>query len=95
MHIFHQGEPLTSLAIDASGSLYGATPNGGASGQGVVFKLTPSEGGWIYTELHHFPDGNGDGTVPNGVTLDASGNLFGTTRSGGTAGGGIIFEILP
>jgi len=30
-----------SLVIDASGNLYGTTFGGGASGYGVVFKLTP------------------------------------------------------
>ena len=38
-------------------------------------------------------DGN-DGAGPNGVTLDASGNLFGTTIAGGDdSNDGTVFEI--
>ena len=33
--------PFGGLVRDAAGNLYGTTQGGGASGQGVVFKLTP------------------------------------------------------
>jgi uncharacterized repeat protein (TIGR03803 family) len=35
------GEPHAGLIQDTAGNLYGTTPYGGASGAGVVFKLTP------------------------------------------------------
>ena len=34
-------EPFAGLVQDASGKLYGTTINGGASDNGVVFRLTP------------------------------------------------------
>ena len=43
------------------------------------------------TTLATFNYTNGD--VPTGVILDSSGNLFGTTSSGGTNGLGTVFEI--
>ena len=30
-----------------------------------------------------------------GITFDASGNMYGTTLSGGANGGGTVFEITP
>lgn len=36
-----------------------------------------------------------DGDTPLGVILDGKGNLFGTTKNGGTYGAGTAFEITP
>jgi uncharacterized repeat protein (TIGR03803 family) len=94
---------FASLVKDAAGNLYGTTENGGANGLGSVFKLTPSGGGWTYTSLHDFS--GQDGAYPeSSLTLDQSGNIYGTASSGGTAGGqncypnpgcGVVFEITP
>lgn len=88
-----------SLVMDPSGNLYGTTYDGGLGG-GNVFKLTPIVGGWTYTDLHDFQ--GADGLFPAaGVTLDASGNIYGTTLEGGNmsdchqAGCGVIWEITP
>jgi len=35
------GNPYGGLTMDAAGNLYGAAPAGGATGNGVVFKITP------------------------------------------------------
>lgn len=78
--------PWSALAMDADGALYGTTYALGAFGYGNVFKLTPSNGSWIYTDLHDFTNGS-DGSYPiAGVTLDASGKLYGTTTLGGSSG---------
>jgi uncharacterized repeat protein (TIGR03803 family) len=53
---------------------------------------------WAQTEtiLHSFSDTGGDGGYPEaGLTIDNQGNLYGTTRVGGAAGGGTIFELVP
>ena len=53
-------------------------------GYGQVFKLTPSNGGWIFTDLHDFT-GGADGAYPAAsVVFDANGNIYGTTLYGGT-----------
>ena len=89
------GGPASSLVSDASGNLYGTTVEDGAHGAGSVFKLTFSGGGWTFTDLYDFTGGS-DGANPfGGVTLDANGNLYGTTESGGTYGYGVIWEITP
>ena len=87
----YQG-PLAALTMDAAGNLYGTTLYNGAYAHGTVFKLTPSNGGWTYTDLHDFTGGD-DGEYPySNVILDASGNLYGTAQ-GGTTGAGLIWEI--
>jgi len=46
--------------------------------------------------IHNFRGGTVDGNFPvAGVTLDASGNLFGETAYGSAYGGGLLFELLP
>jgi uncharacterized repeat protein (TIGR03803 family) len=91
-----------ALTLDAAGNLYGTTSYNGTRGNGVVFKLSPNgSGGWTARVLHNF-SGFGDGGSPNGnLVLDAAGNIFGTTPTGGdkTAcnrhGCGVVFELSP
>jgi uncharacterized repeat protein (TIGR03803 family) len=91
--------PYGLLAIDSSGSLYGVTITEGAFGEGNIFKLTPNGGQWVYTDLHDFSGGADGGTPLGGVTLDPSGNLYGTTNLGGSddcgGGCGVIWEVTP
>jgi uncharacterized repeat protein (TIGR03803 family) len=88
-------DPVGPLVRDAFGNLYGVTESGGASGQGVVFKLDPSG---KETVLYTFT-GGADGAVPTaGLTRDLSGNLYGTTLFGGiggTFGPGVVFKVSP
>jgi uncharacterized repeat protein (TIGR03803 family) len=94
------------LAVGKSGVLYGTTFDGGASGYGTVFSLSPPTvkgGNWSETVLYSFTDGS-DGSNPvAGVMLDASGIIYGTTSRGGPGcpsqptctDGGTVFELVP
>jgi len=100
LHRFGKGndgaEPYAGLILDA-GNLYGTTIFGGKyNGDGTVFELTPKAGGrWTEKVLHNFGNGT-DGSSPYaGLIFDASGNLYGTTNSGGAYGEGTVFEITP
>ena len=102
--------PTGELVFDNQGNLYGTAATGGngkctyftgISGCGVVFKLTPSNGGWIQTVLYTFTGGS-DGGLPNaGLTFDIAGNLYGTTILGGNficdaqQGCGTVFRLTP
>ncbi len=87
--------PYASVIADASGSWYGTTSAGGSYGKGTVYKLTSGSSGWTETLLHTMTGGL-DGSSPYGpVVLDAAGILYGTAIQGGSAGYGVVFEILP
>ncbi len=81
------GDPHSALAFDSAGNAYGTTVTGGDSTFGTVFQLTQhSNGKWTETVLYSFLGGN-DGKNPyGGVTVDAKGNLYGTTAAGGSGG---------
>jgi uncharacterized repeat protein (TIGR03803 family) len=106
IHILHQFGvikndgigPLSVLAFDAVGNLYGTTYVGGVpncgfaqNGCGTVFRLTPaSGGGWRYHLIYRFKgDADGDRPYANVIT-DRAGNVFGTTSLGGKNGAGCV-----
>jgi uncharacterized repeat protein (TIGR03803 family) len=98
--------PQAGLFRDSSGNLYGTTANGGASGNGVVFKLAPD--GTNFTVLHSFDGGSGGahpyaGLIAGPTTGTCSpttrtpcgptiGTLVGTAEQGGT-GNGVVFQL--
>jgi uncharacterized repeat protein (TIGR03803 family) len=76
------------------GALYGVTTRGGAHKKGIVFRLTRKPGAWTETILHDFA--GGDGAAPaGGLIADESGNLYGTTETGGANGWGTVYELSP
>jgi uncharacterized repeat protein (TIGR03803 family) len=88
----YQGGAYGNLVMDSAGNIYGTALNDGAYGYGSVFKLTSP--GWTYSSLHDFR--YADGSNPTGdLTIDAGGNLYGTTDDGGANGDGVVFEITP
>lgn len=92
--------PEGTLLLDKAGNLYGTTAYGGQTDiyyYGTVFKLDPTGN---ETVLYAFT-GYGDGAYPlAGLTMDKSGNLWGTASQGGyrpqnSAGFGVVFKITP
>jgi uncharacterized repeat protein (TIGR03803 family) len=87
--------PQAGLLQDGVGNLYGTTFFGGHAcnplGCGVVFKLD-SRG--KETILHTFSGYPSDGANPaGGLISDASGNLYGTTQTGGLSNYGTVFKV--
>jgi uncharacterized repeat protein (TIGR03803 family) len=94
--VYGPGNP--SPLIVSQKTLYGATPHGGASNQGVVFSIKTDGSG--FTVLHQFL--GLDGSIPFGtLAVDAQGDVFGTTAYGGpyydpsanVQGLGVLYEI--
>lgn len=80
-----------SVLIQASdGNLYGITQQGGASHNGMVFKLTLSG---AETVLHSFAGGTSDGSLPESLVQGTDGKLYGVCRLGGAHGSGIAFRM--
>jgi uncharacterized repeat protein (TIGR03803 family) len=102
LHSFHGPDgstPITGLVFDAKGNLYGTTQEGGANGEGTVFKLTPAAGGrWTHTILYDFPQfQNGAGPVST-LAFDKAGNLYGTAAGGietCSGGCGVVYKLSP
>jgi uncharacterized repeat protein (TIGR03803 family) len=87
--------PYSGVIFDSAGNLYGVTQAGGASGNGAVYELSPNGGTWTEQVIYSFTGGN-DGSNPvGGLVMDGAGDLYGTTASGGTGGGGTVFELSP
>jgi acetyl esterase len=69
--------------------LYGTTYQGGASGDGALFRLNPETREHVV--LHSFS--GADGREPyNGLAIDGS-TLYGVCKFGGDNGGGTLFSI--
>jgi uncharacterized repeat protein (TIGR03803 family) len=96
----------SGLPYDGVSPLYGTTQLGGAHLGGTAFVLTPPASGkkaWTETILYDFCSQVNclDGFTPSsGLTLDTSGNLFGTTSGGGAIGTGgtpegVLYELSP
>jgi hypothetical protein len=106
------GQEPVNLITDSKGNLYGVaqyggdTPNlcvvgGTVLGCGTVYELSPPPAGsstWVFTTLYTF-SGGADGSFPNyGLTMDASGALYGFTYGGGTCATktcGTAYKLTP
>ena len=92
--------PSGPLIADAQGNLYGVTMEGGAHSYGIVYRLSPPArpgGPWTETTLHNFMKSH-QGVDPNApLSLDAKGNLTGTTFDGGDCYFycGVAFRLSP
>jgi uncharacterized repeat protein (TIGR03803 family) len=104
--------PVAGLIMDGAGNVYGATIFGGRgygrgrhrSSGGTVFELVydPASRGRTERILYSFCMQSGCNDGANSAAdllIDGSGNLYGTTQSGGTghwgpsAGAGTVFEL--
>lgn len=81
--------PLNGLILDGVGNMYGTASAGGASNNGVVFKLTSSG----ETALYSF-NGGSDGASPQGALVVDMGTLYGTTfNGGGPSNAGTVYAV--
>lgn len=99
IHSFHEDGydgymPCDGVILDAAGNLYGATYGGGANYAGAVYKLSPSEYGWIETTLWSFSDGTYY-EPKGGLVFDQAGNLYGSTSSTYDDRAGMVFQLTP
>ena len=87
--------PYAGVVMDAKGDLFGTTYNDGAFAAGTVFRINAAGKEKV---LHSFSQTDGDGAFPWYGTLakDSSGNLYGTTLTGGIDGQlccGTVFKV--
>ncbi len=88
------GAPYGGLMFDSASNLYGAAAYGGA-GLGTVYELSPGQGGWNFNVIYTFTGFQASGPEST-LTMDAAGNLYGTSASGGNNGGfGTVYKLTP
>jgi uncharacterized repeat protein (TIGR03803 family) len=85
--------PWTGVVQDRAGNLYGTTTDGGAYGDGIVFKLdtTGKE-----TLRHTFTGGSDGANSFADLIVDKAGNLYGTVFQGARGCGfgcGVVFKL--
>jgi uncharacterized repeat protein (TIGR03803 family) len=86
--------PQAGLILEKSGNLIGATAAGGLIGGGTVYSLALSKGSWRLATLYNLPGPVGEPGPWAKLTMDAAGNLYGTTQGYPPAGDhGTVFKL--
>jgi uncharacterized repeat protein (TIGR03803 family) len=96
LHNFNgtDGSGPEGVIFDGSGNLYGVAKQGGISGFGLAFELTPTASGhWNKKTLIEF--NRTTGLYPNPMVFDSVGNLYGTLGGIAPHGTGAVFELSP
>ncbi|MDR3466109.1 MAG: hypothetical protein P4M07_09210 [Xanthobacteraceae bacterium] len=79
------------LVADASGDLFGVSLAGGSNNDGFVFEVVKTAAGYSPVPVTLASFSGGSPYAP--LLIDANGDLFGTTASGGAYGNGTVFEL--
>jgi uncharacterized repeat protein (TIGR03803 family) len=86
------GSPFKGITLDGAGDIYVVGVGTNSDAYGAIFELTAPN----YTESAVWNFNDTDGSQPyTGLTLDNTGNLYGTTYLGGSDGYGVVFELTP
>ncbi len=83
--------PFAGLVQGNDGNFYGTTYEGGNSGYGTVFRMSPTG---TLTTLVNFNSINGRYPYA-GLVQGSDGNFYGTTYRGGSFGFGTVFRMSP
>jgi len=84
-------DPAAGLLQASDGNFYGTTNQGGSSGDGTVFMITPAG---VETIVYSFAGGATDGAAPSASLIQGTdGKLYGTTSSGGPNNYGTVFTV--
>ncbi|HSC18012.1 MAG TPA: choice-of-anchor tandem repeat GloVer-containing protein, partial [Rhizomicrobium sp.] len=89
-------QPWAGVTLDGAGNIYGAvtfagaSQNCGPSGCGNIYKIA-SDG--TFSVLHNFSWDDGANPASDLVLDKATGDLYGSTLSGGSGGAGTVFKL--
>lgn len=84
------GHPRSTPVLATDGNFYGDTHDGGASGCGVIYRITAAGD---YSVIYSFT-GGADGCAPVAALIQGKdGNVYGSTTTGGASGNGTLFSI--
>jgi uncharacterized repeat protein (TIGR03803 family) len=83
------GHPAANLIQGGDGNFYGTTVNGGAYGEGTVFRWAPGGAPVTLVSFDGYDGANSQAPLVQGT----DGNFYGTTQNGGAEGNGVIFRV--
>ncbi len=92
---YHAG---TGVAIGPGGVLCGTTHDGGSLNCGTVFSVTPPAAAgdsWTEAVIHNLDKSDGCGQLDAPLVIGHGGLLYGATETGGPAGAGRVFALVP
>jgi hypothetical protein len=92
IHPTNVTSPWGNLAVDAVGNLYGTSHGVSGLYPGAVYELVNAGGNGTYPTLNTIYSFTPPADTRPGITIDASGNLFGTAIDG--AGNGMVYELV-
>jgi uncharacterized repeat protein (TIGR03803 family) len=77
LYQFNGGDGYQPVSVlrDSSGNLYGTTLGDGGNQSAAVYELSPSNGGWNYSQLYNYGGLGEDSTFY--LAMDSAGNLYG------------------
>jgi hypothetical protein len=99
IYVFQGGvdglEPVGGLVFQSPNRLFGVTDEGGGFNGGTAFELAQVAGGvWSKSTIYNFGSTPTDAIYPSfSLTIGRSGQLYGTTNSGGSFGYGTVFQL--
>jgi uncharacterized repeat protein (TIGR03803 family) len=91
-------QPFEKMVAGPNGVLFGVTAVGGTSGYGTVYELVPPAtkgNAWTESILYSFATTSGGIYPSSGVSLTASGVLYGALGGQITGGAGAIYKLAP
>ncbi len=87
---FNGGNGYSPFGVlrDSAGNLYGSTQGDGGNDSAAVYELSPSNGGWNFTQLYTYGGFGEDSTTS--LVMDTAGNLYGVDS---ITGDGYVFKL--
>jgi uncharacterized repeat protein (TIGR03803 family) len=88
------GVSPNGVILASDGNFYGTTPVAGKFDAGTIYQISPTG---QFKLLYTFCSSAkcADGADPNPPIQGRDGNFYGTTSSGGTNEGGVVYELTP
>ena len=86
---------MAALSLTARAICTGPPVAAGRGSGGTVYELMPSGSSWTFESGESF---TGSAHLPgpyDSLTMDAAGNLYGTTTQDGAHGAGSVFKLTP
>jgi uncharacterized repeat protein (TIGR03803 family) len=96
-HCTDGAQPWSPPVTDGANNWFGTTPVGGDNNDGTIYRMSFAGGHGSFTRLYSFCSKKNcaDGRDPQaGLIIDSSGNLYGTTKAGGSGDDGVVFELV-